>query len=274
MAIVFDGNRAAEDIYSKLRDIKANLSLSILYYAENQAQKTFITLKQKVAERLGVSFKIIEIPTGFSTDEVQKLLEKESKTATGLLVQLPLPENLDRYKILNAIPYNNDVEGLSDKWMGELAQNDTVIYSPVAKAAMTVIEEAVNILDLKLQDLNVVIVGNSYLAGRPAELVLARRCNSVTVTNHHTSDLSEITRKADIILSATGVVNIISADMVKEDAILIDVGFEKQEDGSITGDIHPDAFKKSAFHTPVPGGIGPLTIAFIFENLYALSKLN
>lgn len=227
--------------------------------------QTFSAYKQKAGKSLGIQTNLVEVPPSATTQQYINIIKHESESADGILVQLPLHNEIDTFSVLNAVPTTKDVEGLGADSVGLLIQDNTQIYSPVAKAALHALMIAEEQLGIKRNTLHTAIVGNSYLIGRPLSAILSRQCRSVTICNRHTDNISEITRSADVIITGTGRPHSITKEMVKNGAILIDAGYEII-DGTITGDIHPDAHRDASFFTPVPGGIGPVTIAYIFDN--------
>lgn len=277
MSIRFDGHKAAQVIYEKIRSSPSTStkipSLAILYSKKTPTHQTFTKRKQDTGRKLGFTVDLIDVSENTTTEKYLNALKDISPDYDGILVQLPLPESIDRFRILNAIPPEKDVEGLSHHHMGKLVQQDHEIVSPVSKACFNALTNAADALKLNLKDLCVAFVGNSYLIGRPLSLILARTCNRVTMTNHQTNSLKQTLFNIDVIISGTGIPQLITPDMIQSKAIVIDAGYEKQGT-MISGDVHPDVEKKAAFFTPVPGGIGPLTIAYIFDNLVTLTQSN
>lgn len=274
MAIRFDGTKESEIILAKIAGeilkLKRKPRLTILYSGTQPSQKAFTKIKKKKAQAIGIDLEIVEIPTDANLHDYLAVTSAAAAHTDGILIQLPITEGIDRYTVLNSIPYEQDVEGLSFTRMGILTQTTPLLYSPVAKASTFCLNSALAMLNRQLEDQTVAIVGNSYLAGRPLALILSRECKSVVICNHRTTDLRAITKAADVIISVTGKPGIVTADMIKDSAILIDVGYSPQSDGTVLGDFSPDVASKAAFFTPVPGGTGPLTVALIFDNLIHL----
>lgn len=275
MAIVFDGRTAAQTKLQTIGERVAKLDhtprLGILYPKENTSQETFSRVKQKAGEKIGIRTDLIEVGSHLDTEGICDLIGTVTDSYDGILVQLPLHDGVDRYTVLNSIPYEKDVEGLSAARQGALFQEKTDLYSPVAMACIHALTDGATALKKEMEELSVALIGNSYLIGRPLSLILSRRCREVSICNHRTQNLFEFTEKADVVISGIGKPHTITPEMVSDGAIVIDAGYERS-DGSVTGDVHPDTFSRVGFFTPVPGGIGPLTVAYIFENLITLAE--
>lgn len=273
MSIIFDGKKEADEILSRVAKTCNTLprkpSLAILYSKEIGMHTIFVKKKLDAGKEIGVTVDLIEIEDDATEAQYQEKIHKISRDYNGILVQLPLRENIDRYRVINAIPPDKDVEGLSLHHLGILVQQTHPIMSPVAKACLHALDKAVQQLNLEPANLNVTLIGNSYLIGRPLSLVLSRTCNSVTITNHRTHSIKDSIATSDVVISGTGVPDLITPEMIQPKTIAIDAGYESK-DGRTSGDFHPDISKNSSFFTPVPGGIGPLTIAYIFDNLVTL----
>ena len=192
--------------------------------------------------------------------------------ADGILIQLPVTPEANKHRVLNSIPRDKDVEGLSAQRMGELAQGNNPIYSPVAKAAMHAVGQALSTLGREAQTQHVCLVGFSDMIGKPLAHIIARQFNSTTICTSKTTDLRKHTSNADILISGIGKPAYITQDMIKPDSILIDAGYETDASNNISGDFHKSCLDSAAFFTPVPGGIGPLTITYIYENLLELNN--
>ncbi|MBN2100479.1 bifunctional 5,10-methylenetetrahydrofolate dehydrogenase/5,10-methenyltetrahydrofolate cyclohydrolase [Candidatus Dojkabacteria bacterium] len=270
--MLLDGNKEAQKILSdikiKIEKDRVKPNLAITRTQQTPPQITFTNSKKKTAEELGLECSIIDAGNNYSTEQLMELITKISKEYNGILVQMPFPEGIDRYKVLNTVPYEKDVEGLGRCRMGELEQKVTEIYSPVAKAAFHAIK--IGLDGKSLEGKTATIVGNSYLLGRPLTQVLGHLGASVSVCDIYTEDLGAYTKNADIVISGTGQIDLIQPEMVKEGVIAIDTGYEVDSEGKRRGDMSQEISEKASLFTPVPGGIGPLTVAFIFDNLLKL----
>lgn len=274
MSIVFNGNQKSkeilEEIKSKISSIKDKPSLLIIRTGQDKIQLKFTEIKKKTAEKLGVQCDIIEYPDTASTNQLLDLMHKNTKGYTGLLIQLPIPKQIDTKIILDAIPYDKDVEGLSQKRFKELSHKIPDVYSPVAKGMIETTKYAVNQLGKEFKGLKAVVVGKGYLIGQPVSLVLQHLGAKVISVERNDPDLATHLKSADIIETGIGDPKFIKSSMIKEESIVIDAAFEIDDKGNIYGDTDSSISPKTAFYTPVPGGIGPLTVAYIFDNLLYL----
>lgn len=272
---MFNGKKKAQKILNvikqKVSKTKVKPVLSIVRTGNDPSQLKFTEIKSKTAESLGIDCIIQEYPQDATTEELIELIANISDTATGILVQLPLPKQMDTFKVLNSIPYEKDVEGLSKERVGELLQDIPEIYSPVAKAIVETMKNALEITKQNIQTVNITILGEGFLIGEPVFNVLRKMKATVSLCNPKTSNIKDTLRNADIIISGVGKPNFIKIKDVKTGAILIDAGFEFVSN-KIYGDIDPSTKEKASFYTPVPGGIGPLTVAYIFDNLLKLTE--
>lgn len=275
MPIEYDGKKEAEKILDKVRnqlsEIQIKPSLAIIRIGEGESKTKFTNVKKKTAETLGLRCEIIEVEEDSTVDQIKELLSDLSAEFSGILVQLPIPNHLDRYELFNSIPLDKDVEQVSISNVGRYLQGTPEIYSPFAKAIVHAAESGLSQLGIDPTGKKVTIVGNSYLAGKPVGQIMYNNGCTVTLCGSRTEDLTKHTSESDIVVSCTGVASIITPEMVKKDSILIDAGFEVGDDGVVSGDFDPGCFGKSAFYTPVPGGIGPLTVAYIFDNLVRMN---
>lgn len=275
-AILYRGNKEAGKINARtaadISRLRMTPSLGIIMTQNEPGQIRFTKYKKQAAQDLGIACEIIQADHYNSTDDFIKIVKKTAAEFTGILIQLPLPSHIDKIKVLNAIPYEKDVEGLSRSRVGTVYQNIPTLYSPAAMAVVAAIDCAATDTGIDLRGRAVVIVGNSYLIGQPVSQVLFRKETTVTLCGKHTKNLGEYTQKADILVSCTGKTELISADMVNPNSIVIDAGFEIDQSGQISGDVDPAAARTASFFTPVPGGIGPVTIAFIYHNLINLAR--
>ena len=276
MGIIFDGKKEAETLHETLKkrigQHSAPPSLCILFSEETPEHEQYTRAKEKVAQKLGIPISVHAIQKGTSTIEYTEEIARQAENHTGILIQLPLADHLDQQKIINAIPYDKDVEGMTAIRAGEHFLSPGQLYSPTAKAVLHALKTALHTLNLDPRSVSAALAGFSPLIGKPLLPVLADMCNDVTICRRHTANIDAIIRSADIVISGTGTPSLITPDTIKEKAIVIDAGFELSETGRPIGDTDPAVSEKAAFYTPVPGGIGPLTIAFIFENLLLLAE--
>jgi len=259
------GSIVAEKIYSQIRreikelkEKKTQPFLATIIVGENPVSLNFIKIKEKAAHKLGIDFKIYQLP-GIATEQrVLDLINElnRNKAIHGLIVQLPLPKSLNTQKIVRAIDPQKDIDGLLGKYP-----------APTAAAILEIIKH----YEIDYKNLKIVIVGHGKLVGQPLATMLKREKISPIICDSKTPDLKEQTLKADILISATGVPTLIKKDMVKDGVIVIDAG-TAESNGKITGDVDPAVYKKARSYSPVPGGVGPVTVAMLMRNLIAAAK--
>ncbi len=252
---IFDGKKKAEEIELALRARSSNRKFlnSIVVGSESGALK-YQEMKKKTSEEVGCEISIFQFPDSTSFEELSSIINKwnSDPSVDGIMIQLPLPENL-RHKtkdLIDSIAREKDVDGMRD---------DSPFVSPVVRAVMLALEEAAEVLDKDLKSLKTLVVGSSGFVGQKLVSHLSDE-NYIVVGVDEGDYLDPYTQSADVIISATGVENLIGPEKIKDGVILIDVG-------SPTGDIDKMAYDKAAFVSPVPGGVGPVTIACLVENL-------
>lgn len=262
--IIFDGRAFAEEKREELKIVVAGLKsrgtsphLASILIGNDEASALYVSLKKKAAEKIGAELDPYYLPESVKLTDVLMLIDSLNTDANvhGIMVQLPIPGELGNHKgeIIGAIDPKKDIDGLRE---------DSHFLHPTSKAVMDILHEAENILRLPLkeQPYKVAVVGSTGMVGTPLVKELKKEGYEVFEINGKTENISSITSKSDIVISSTGVPNLIKPDMVKDGVIAIDVG-------SPHGDFDPEVEKKSAFFTPVPGGVGPVTIACLLENL-------
>lgn len=272
-----DGRLLANHIQEQLRSEVQTLShaphLAIVQVGANPASTIYINMKTKVAQSVGIITTFHPCPESIQTEElIQKVQTlNQDQTIDGILVQLPLPPHLDTNAVIEAILPSKDVDGLTSKNQGGLMTGYPSILPCTPLGCLRLIHQARPVL----AGLNAVVVGRSRIVGRPmAQLLLNENC-TVAQAHSHTQNLKELCSQADILVSATGVTGIITRDFVKEGAIVIDVGISKTADGHIAGDVDAaSVMGKAGWLTPVPGGVGPMTVAMIMSNMVNIVKHN
>lgn len=259
--MIIDGKKIAEEIKASLS--AKGLKLAIVQVGDDEASNKFIEHKQKFAEEIGVETRIYNLPKNISTSQLRLKMAEIShiKENNGVILQLPLPKQINTQYVLNGIIPAKDVDVLCSRAFGDFVTGHSKILPPVV-AAIKIIFEKYNI---EVKGKNIVVVGAGRLVGKPAATWLINQEATVSVLNEFTPDISKFTREADIIVAGTGKPSLIKPDMVKDGVIIIDAG-------SLIGDVDPAVEKKSSLFTPVPGGIGPLTVAMVFKNLIELNK--
>ena len=274
MAIILDGKKLRDKIFENLKQRLNNMSekptLAVILVGENPASQIYVRNKKKTAENLGINSIVINYPSDISEnillDKIKELNNDNSITA--ILVQLPLPKHIDKFKIIDAIAPEKDVDGLTPYNSGKLfAGEEPYVYPCTPKGILLLLDE----YNIELEGKHVVVIGRSNLVGKPVAQMLLKRNATVTMCHSHTKNLSDITKTADIVVSAVGK-NIIGEKMLKSDCVVVDVGIFKDNNGKICGDVDfASASKIAAYISPVPGGVGPMTIASLMLNTVELA---
>lgn len=271
---LINGQEMAQNILKNLKKEVASLPFvpvfSDMIIGDDPASISYVKIKSKRAEEIGLRFELLQLPSSASTEEVTAKLKEiqNDKALSGLIVQLPLPEHLDRSAILNSIDPKVDVDGLSDANMKSFYSGKSKIVPPTAAAVMTIIDS----LQIEADKLKFLVVGQGDLVGKPVTFLLKQRNYNVATADQSTIDLKKLTLEADVIISGTGQPNLIAGSMVKPGAILIDCG-TAESNGGIVGDIDAKSVAdKAAFLSPVPGGVGPVTVAQLLYNVVEVAK--
>lgn len=278
MAIVFDGKKVAEEkekiLTKKVAEIKKKTGitpkLTAFMVGENPASKIYLQKKRQAGERVGIEVEVVGVGEFTELTELIKLIEEKNKDSQihGVMIQLPLPKRLRiancELRILETIAPSKDVDCLTPENLGLLAMGKPRFLPATVKAIMTIIEDC-KFLPAgrrnKIENLNICVVGGSNIVGKPLVIHLSNLGATVIWCRSKTKNLADFTRQADLLISATGKPEIIRAEMVKKEAVVIDVGAPK-------GDVDfGEVSKIASFITPVPGGVGPLTVVSLLENL-------
>ena len=275
---IVDGNKIAQKIFSELKIEVAGLQekglevkLAVFLVGENPASLSYIQLKKKRAEEIGIIVELNKFPLDISQED----LESEIKSAaqrddvSGILIQLPLPGHLDKEKILDAVPVDLDVDSLSGLNKQAVIEGRGIkFYPPAAQAVLAILDK--HKVDLTA---HVVIVGTGDLIGRPLSALLLARGVDFELINRYTENYRELLQKADVIITGVGKANLISGDLLKEGVVVIDAGTTGSEDGDVTGDVDRESVvRKASLLSPVPGGVGPVTIAMLLKNVVEAAK--
>ncbi len=275
MAIVIDGKSISEKILKTLaKKIKKNqlrLKLAVVLVGNDSVSKIFVKEKEKACQKVGIDFLFFQFSPKISQKEIEKKIEEISKRSDikGIVVQLPLPKTLNREKILDKIPLEKDVDVLTSLGIGKFYNNSLSIIPPVVKSVETIFKN----YHLSLKNKNIVLIGAGHLVGAPLALWLLKKKASFTLIEKFNKDISFYTKKADVIISGIGKENFITKEMVKKGVVIIDVG-NCYRRNKIKGDVDFENVKKVArIITPVPGGIGPITVACLLENLVEINLI-
>ncbi len=272
---IIDGKKCSEKIKNNLKKeikvLKYKLKLSVIRVGNDSASIIYINNKRKACNEVGIDFE--EVYFEESTEEkviINKINElNNDNKITGILVQLPLPKHLNEDNIINSIDYRKDVDGLTTVNIGRLNNYERCIIPCTAKGIMMLFDE----YKINLEGKNIVLIGRSKLVGKPLIPLLLGRNATVSLCHSKTNNLEEYTKNADIIICAVGKVNFIKKDMIKDNSIIIDVGINKI-DGKLYGDVDfNDVYDKVKLITPVPGGVGVMTVTCVISNVIDCYKL-
>jgi len=245
--------------------------LAVILIGDDPASHAYVKMKAKACEKVGFYSITHNMPDSISQDEIIATIEmmNNNPRIDGILVQLPLPKHVDTDKILEVIDPKKDVDGFHAYNVGRLVTKLDAFVACTPLGVMKMFEE----YNIELQGQDVCVVGASNIVGKPMAALLLNANATVTVTHIHTKDLKAHTSKADIIVVGVGVAGLIKKDMVKEGAIVIDIGMNRLEDGTLTGDVDFEMVSpKCSYITPVPGGVGPMTIAMLLSNTLKAAK--
>ncbi len=271
--MIIDGKKCSEEILENLKkevsEYKERIGkipgLAVIILGDNPASKIYVRSKIRACEKVGIYSKEIVLSDKISEAELIKEIEKlnSDKDINGILVQLPLPEHINEKKICDAISIRKDVDGFKPESLGKIVLGDEDGFiSCTPQGIIYLIDQ----LNMDLNGKNAVVVGRSNIVGKPTASLLINKGATTTVCNSKTKDLTGILKRADIIVVAVGKAGFLKKDMVKEGAVVIDVGINR-EGGKICGDVDFEGVSQIASHiTPVPGGVGPMTIAMLLKN--------
>lgn len=271
-AIIIDGKKIALEVRKSWKERVDQLKqrgilpgLAVIIVGNNPASQVYVRNKIKACHEVGIHSELIDLPEDVSEAQLLMTIENLNKTPiiNGILVQLPLPKHIDVSKVLETISVEKDVDGFHLYNLGALMSGNT-IFPPCTPFGVQCLLEYSNI---PIEGQNAVIVGRSNIVGKPMAMMLLQKNATVSICTSKTRDLKQFTSLADILVVATGKPNLITADMVKPGAAVIDVGINRLEDGRLVGDVDFDGVKKVAgYITPVPGGVGPMTITMLVAN--------
>lgn len=281
--IILDGKKVSEDIKNeitaevqKMRENNEKVPhLAAIIVGNDGASLTYVNSKVKACERVGFESTLIRMPSTTSETELLKKIKQlnEDEAIDGFIVQLPLPKQIDTQHILMSIDPSKDVDGFHPENFGKMALDMTTFIPATPYGILELLER----YDVQTKGKHTVVIGRSHIVGRPMSILMGRNHfpgnSTVTLTHSHTKNINQITTQADIIITALGVPNFLKAEMVKDDVVVIDVGITRIPDESspkgyrIVGDVDfENVSKKASYITPVPGGVGPMTIAMLLKN--------
>lgn len=272
---LIDGKRLAHEMRAGIKEsvekYKAesgkDIGLAVVLVGEDPASQVYVRNKIKACEEVGIKSYAYYLDKDTAQARVEELIRSLSvdNKINGILVQLPLPAHLDSKKILELIPYAKDVDGFSAENMGRLSMNEPCLVACTPNGVMKMFESE----NICLSGKNAVVIGRSNIVGKPMAMLLTNANATVTLCHSKTADLKAKCLEADIVAAAIGKAKFITADMIKEGAVVIDVGMNRDENGKLCGDVDFENVKeKCSYITPVPGGVGPMTITMLMYNTY------
>lgn len=268
--VLLDGRdikkKVLEDMREKVSKLDRKLTLAVISTTCDDSCKVYMENKRKMCESVSYDFRYFDCSSMEEEEIILKITELNSyDDIDGILVQLPIRENLDSEKIIQTINYKKDVDGITDMNMGKLVNGDPYLCSCTSLGIVRLLEEYS--IDVALK--NVVIIGRSRLVGKQLANMFLNMDATVTLCHSKTKNLEFYTKNADIIVVAVGIPEFLRGNMIKDDCVVIDVGINKLDDGSIVGDVCFDEVRdKASFITPVPYGVGQMTVAMLCENIY------
>ncbi len=277
--VIIDGKKVSADVKQQVAEETKKLiaegitpGLAVILVGDDPASRVYVNNKKKACELVGFKSVEYKLPAETTQDELLSLVEElnNRKDINGILCQLPLPKGLDENAVIEAISPLKDVDAFHKQNVGRIMIGD-YDFLPCTPAGIMEMLKAYNI---SVDGKNCVVIGRSNIVGKPMAMLLLHQNGTVTICHSHTKNLKEITKEADILVAAVGIPKFVTADMVKDGAVVIDVGMDRDEKGKLCGDVDFENVKeKCSFITPVPGGVGPMTIATLMKNTLKAAKL-
>ena len=275
MAVRIDGKALAAKVKARAaegaKDLPRKPGLAVILVGDNQASRVYVTGKEKDCAECGFLSFEHKLPAETTQTELLALIDRlnRDEAVDGILVQLPLPKGLDEDQVLNAIRPDKDVDCFHPFNVGRLVIGDPVFLPCTPAGVMEMLKE----YDIPVAGKHCVVLGRSNIVGKPMGALLLQQSGTVTTCHSRTPDLASMTRQADILVSAVGRVCLVTADMVKEGAVVIDVAMNRNAEGKLCGDVdYASVEPKASYITPVPGGVGPMTRAMLMENLLTAAR--
>ena len=278
MAIIIDGKNLAKKIRQELKEecdeLKKNginPKLAVIMVGDDPASKVYVRNKSKACEDVGIDYEEFILKKETTQEELIELIKKlnNDNNINGILLQSPIPKHLNINEAFKAITYMKDVDGFTPSSVGKLCIGEDTFVSCTPYGVMKMFDE----YNIDLTGKDVAILGRSNIVGKPLIQCCLQRNATVTVCHSKTKNLEEHTKRADVVISAIGQSKFVKENMVKDGAVIIDVGINRGEDGKLTGDVDfENVEKKASYITPVPGGVGPMTIAMLMNNVIKAAK--
>lgn len=279
MAIIIDGKKVSAQVKEQVRIeteeiVKKGIKtgLAVIIVGDDPASRVYVNNKKKACEKVGFLSKEFALPATTTQEELLSLVKElnEDKEINGILCQLPLPKGLDEKAVIEAISPLKDVDAFHASNVGKIMIGD-YDFLPCTPAGVM---EMLHSYNIPVEGKECVVIGRSNIVGKPMAMLLLHENGTVTITHSRTKNLKEVTKRADILVAAIGKPKFVTADMVKEGAVVIDVGMDRDENGKLCGDVDFENVKeKCSAITPVPGGVGPMTIAVLMKNTLKACKI-
>lgn len=279
MAEIISGKIVSEQVKNrvkaeaeKLKEQGVNIGLAVVIVGNDPASRVYVNSKKKACEYVGFTSYEYALDENITQQELLDLVEvlNNDKKVNGILVQLPLPKHIDENAIINAISPEKDVDAFHPFNVGKIMIGDFAFLPCTPAGVMELIDST----GVEIAGKSCVVIGRSNIVGKPMAMLLLHRSGTVTICHSKTQNLKEICKNADILVASVGKPNFVTADMVKEGAVVIDVGINRLENGKLCGDVKFDEVsEKAGWITPVPGGVGPMTIAMLMQNTLTAGKL-
>lgn len=278
MAEIIDGKELAKkiriDLKEEVNELKnkgINPKLAVIMVGDDKASKVYVKNKSKACEEIGIEYEEFLMDENTTMEELLELIDNlnNRKDIHGILLQSPIPKNLHINEAFNKISYKKDVDGFNPINVGKLSIGQDCFISCTPFGVVKMLEE----YNIEIQGKNVVIIGRSNIVGKPLIQCMLQKNATVTVCHSKTENIKDITKNADILIAALGKAKFVTADMVKDGAVIIDVGINRNDEGKLVGDVDfENVEKKASYITPVPGGVGPMTIAMLMTNVVKAAK--
>lgn len=280
MEKIIDGKAISAEIKEELKEKVAEykkqgveITLAVVKVGNDPASAVYVRNKEKACEYVGITSRTLALPEETTEEELLKVVNdlNEDKAVNGILVQLPLPKHIDESKVLLAIDSNKDVDGFHPVNVGKMVIGEET-FLPCTPAGII---EMLKRTDVEISGKECVVIGRSNIVGKPMSMLMLKENATVTIAHSRTKDLKEVTKRADILIAAIGKAKFVTADYVKEGAVIIDVGMDRDENGKLCGDVDFDSVSQVASAiTPVPGGVGPMTVTMLLVNCLRSVELN
>ncbi|WP_050180809.1 bifunctional methylenetetrahydrofolate dehydrogenase/methenyltetrahydrofolate cyclohydrolase FolD [Domibacillus robiginosus] len=278
-AAIIDGKAIAKNIRAELKEeidaLKASGTtpgLAVVIVGDDPASHTYVNSKEKSSKEIGIYSEVHRFPADFTEEALLEKVEElnRDKNIHGILVQLPLPKHISEDKVIDAISPEKDVDGFHPVNVGKMVIGKDSFYSCTPYGIIKMLEKE----NISLEGKHVVVIGRSNIVGKPAALLSLMHNATVTICHSRTKDLAAITRQADVVIAAVGIPNYVTADHLKPGAVVIDVGINRNAEGKLCGDVDFNSAKETAGAiTPVPGGVGPMTITMLLYNTVKSAKV-